>query len=356
MNMGGPETLDMVEPFLTSLFSDPDLIPIPFQSRLAPLIARNRTPKIQDQYAAIGGGSPIRMWTEKQAEGMRALLDAERPASAPHVPFVAFRYVPPSTDSAVRAIVDQGFDRAVAFTQYPQYSCSTTGSSLNELYRQIQAHDPTHKVHWSVVDRWATHPGLVKAFAERIQESLAQYPESVRDSVVLVFSAHSLPMTVVNRGDPYVHEVAATVHAVMQSLGVHNPYRLAWQSKVGPREWMGPQTADVLEALGKKGQENALLVPIAFTSDHIETLYELDAEYMEEARSKWGMQGVRRAESLNASPTFIRAMADVMRTHLDAGGKPASVGMLGMQCPMCTKESCRQAKDFFVGELSRSSK
>ncbi|KAI9189741.1 ferrochelatase hem15 [Blastocladiella emersonii ATCC 22665] len=350
MNLGGPETLDAVYPFLQSLFSDPDLIPIPFQDKLAPIIAKRRTPKIQDQYAQIGGGSPIKMWTEKQGRAMDELLDQLSPATAPHKSFIGFRYASPMTDDAVKAIQDAGFKRAVAFTQYPQYSCSTTGSSLNELYRQLKELDPKGELDWSVIDRWPTHRGLVKAFADRIRAGLEQYPAEVRSKVILLFSAHSLPMTVVERGDPYVHEVAATVNAVMAELGNSNPYRLSWQSKVGPRAWMGPQTSDVLESLGKKKLDNVLLVPIAFTSDHIETLFELDLEYLEEAKSKWGMQGVRRVESLNDSPLFIEAMADLVHNHLKDGRKTSP--QLGLQCPMCTKVSCRDAKKFFAKDFA----
>ncbi|KAJ3364581.1 hypothetical protein GGF31_008969 [Allomyces arbusculus] len=346
MNMGGPATLDEVEPFLGRLFGDPDIIPIPFQSKLGPWIAKNRTPKIKNQYAQIGGGSPIRMWTEKQGQMLERLLDETSPETAPHKSFVAFRYAAPLTDEAVRAVQDAGFTRAVAFTQYPQYSCSTTGSSLNELHRQLRVHDKDGSIQWSVIDRWPTHPKLVDAFLDRIHAALQQYPENERDSVVILFSAHSLPMTVIERGDPYVHEVAATVQAVMDKLGHTHPYRLAWQSKVGPRAWMGPQTADVLEALGKKGHKNVLLVPIAFTSDHIETLFELDIEYGTEAREKWGLTGLKRAESLNDSPIFIEAMADVVKAHL--ARNVAASPLLQLQCPMCTKESCRDAKAYFA--------
>lgn len=125
---------------------------------------------------------------------------------------------------------------------------------------------------------------IPQAIAQNIEKSLLTYPEAERSSVVLLFSAHSLPMSVVNRGDPYPPEVAATVHSVMNRLGNRNPYRTVWQSQVGPSAWLGPQTSDAIKGLGKKGHNNMLLVPIAFTSDHIETLFELDLEYLEEAK------------------------------------------------------------------------
>jgi ferrochelatase len=152
-----PETKD----FLTNLFLDGDLIPLPFQSRLAPWIARRRTPQIEKQYADIGGGSPILKWTDAQGAAMARLLDELSPATAPHKHYVAFRYVRPMTAAAAEAMRADGVTRAVAFTQYPQYSCSTTGSSLNELFRHASA-GGFKGVEWSVIDRWGTHPGFVE--------------------------------------------------------------------------------------------------------------------------------------------------------------------------------------------------
>ncbi|KAF4188680.1 hypothetical protein CNMCM8694_000698 [Aspergillus lentulus] len=327
LNMGGPSKTDEVEDFLSRLFADGDLIPLGrLQSYLGPLIAKRRTPKIQRQYSDIGGGSPIRKWSEYQCEEMCKLLDKINPETAPHKPYVAFRYADPLTEEMYTKLLEDGFGngkggRAVAFTQYPQYSCSTTGSSLNELWKwrtRLEGKrangdmDSSGAIQWSVIDRWPTHPGLVEAFARNIEEQLKTYPEEKRNSVVLLFSAHSLPMSVVNRGDPYPAEVAATVHAVMQRLNFSNPYRLCWQSQVGPSAWLGAQTSDTVENYVKRGQTDIILVPIAFTSDHIETLYELDLEVIKEANSP----GVKRAESLNGNPIFIQALADIAQEHL----------------------------------------
>lgn len=196
---------------LTLLQTDGDLIPLGrFQSYLGPLIAKRRTPKIQKQYADIGGGSPIRKWSEYQCAEMCKVLDQISPETAPHKPYVAFRYAAPLTEMMYQQLLDDGFGngkggRAVAFTQYPQYSCSTTGSSLNELWKwrnrlEGSQADSTGAIQWSVIDRWPTHPGLVEAFAQNIEAQLKTYPEEKRDKVVLLFSAHSLPMSVVNRG------------------------------------------------------------------------------------------------------------------------------------------------------------
>jgi ferrochelatase len=339
--------------------ADGDLIPLGrLQNYLGPLISRRRTPKIQKQYAAIGGGSPIRKWSEYQAEEMCKILDQTSPETAPHKPYVAFRYANPLTEHMYQQLLDDGFGkgrggRAVAFTQYPQYSCSTTGSSLNELWKWRQRLegkrasgevDPEGSIAWSVIDRWPIHPGLIEAFAQNIEATLSSYPPSKRDSVTLLYSAHSLPMSVVNRGDPYPAEVAATVYAVNQRLGMKNPYRLVWQSQVGPYAWLGAQTSDTVANYIKLGQKDLVLIPIAFTSDHIETLYELDEEIIGET----GLDSVKRVESLNGSPVFIRALADLAKSHLEKG--IACSPQMGLRCPGCTSERCAESKKFFAGQ------
>ncbi|XP_062057708.1 ferrochelatase, mitochondrial isoform X3 [Lepus europaeus] len=275
LNMGGPETLGEVHDFLLRLFLDRDLMTLPVQSKLGPFIAKRRTSKIQEQYRRIGGGSPIKMWTSKQGEGMVKLLDELSPHTAPHKYYIGFRYVHPLTEEAIEEMERDGLERAIAFTQYPQYSCSTTGSSLNAIYRYYTGAGKKPAMRWSTIDRWPTHPLLIQCFADHILKELDQFPPEKRSEVVILFSAHSLPMSVVNRGDPYPQEVGATVHGVMERLGYSNPYRLVWQSKVGPMPWLGPQTDETIRGLCERGRKNILLVPIAFTSDHIETLVEL---------------------------------------------------------------------------------
>lgn len=359
--MGGPSTTDEVGDFLSRLFADGDLIPLgPLQNYLGAFISKRRTPKIQKQYAAIGGGSPIRKWSEYQAAEMCKILDKISPETAPHKPYVAFRYANPLTEEMYNKLLEDGFGggkggRAVAFTQYPQYSCSTTGSSLNELWKWRQRlegksagmaeNGKDGTINWSVIDRWPVHPGLVDAIALNIEDQLASYPEDQRKDVVLLFSAHSLPMSVVNRGDPYPAEVAATVHAVMERLGHSHPYRLVWQSQVGPSAWLGAQTSDTVESYIAKGQKNLILIPVAFTSDHIETLYELDEEVIGESGHK---DTIKRSESLNGHPVFIQALADIAKTHLDSG--LVSSKQMGLRCPGCKSERCAESKKFFAGQ------
>ena len=251
-----------------------------------------------------------------------------------------------------------GVKRAVAFSQYPQYSCSTTGSSLNELYREIQRrkarHAPEGQIEWSVIDRWPIQSGLVQALANRIHQALSSLPAEVPHKTPIMFSAHSLPMQVVSgRGDPYPPEVAATVASVMQRLGWSNPYRVTWQSKVGPAAWLGPQTSDTLHGWAKQGHKHVVVVPVAFTSDHIETLFELDMELQEDAKEA-GVELVR-SPSLNDEPVFLRALADMVSEHLasDARGtQPWAQGkashQMSLRCPGCPSPECGQQKAFFL--------
>uniref|UniRef100_A0A2K6LY51 Ferrochelatase n=1 Tax=Rhinopithecus bieti TaxID=61621 RepID=A0A2K6LY51_RHIBE len=311
LNMGGPETLGDVHDFLLRLFLDRDLMTLPIQNKLAPFIAKRRTPKIQEQYRRIGGGSPIKIWTSKQGEGMVKLLDELSPNTAPHKYYIGFRYVHPLTEEAIEEMERDGLERAIAFTQYPQYSCSTTGKQLNGLT--------------------AIHNQMGR-----------------KSEVVILFSAHSLPMSVVNRGDPYPQEVSATVQNVMERLGYCNPYRLVWQSKVGPMPWLGPQTDESIKGLCERGRKNILLVPIAFTSDHIETLYELDIEYSQVLAKECGVENIRRAESLNGNPLFSKALADLVHSHIQSNELCSK--QLTLSCPLCVNPVCRETKSFFTSQ------
>ncbi|XP_074062746.1 ferrochelatase, mitochondrial isoform X1 [Macrotis lagotis] len=347
LNMGGPETLGDVHDFLLRLFLDRDLMSLPVQDKLAPFIARRRTPKIQEQYRKIGGGSPIKKWTNKQGEGMIKLLDELSPHTAPHKYYIGFRYVHPLTEEAIEEMEEDGLERAIAFTQYPQYSCSTTGSSLNAIYRYYNKVGKKPKMKWSTIDRWPTHPLFIQCFVDHIKKEMDQFPPEKRGEVVILFSAHSLPMSVVNRGDPYPQEVGATVQRVMENLGYSNPYRLVWQSKVGPMPWLGPQTDETIKGLCERGRKNILLVPIAFTSDHIETLYELDVESQKLA-NECGIENIRRAESLNGNPLFSKALADLVHSHIKSNEMCSK--QLTLSCPLCVNPVCRETKSFFTNQ------
>ncbi|XP_070131839.1 ferrochelatase, mitochondrial isoform X6 [Equus przewalskii] len=312
LNMGGPETLGEVHDFLLRLFLDRDLMTLPIQNKLAPIIAKRRTPKIQEQYRRIGGGSPIKMWTSKQGEGMVKLLDELSPHTAPHKYYIGFRYVHPLTEEAIEEMERDGLERAIAFTQYPQYSCSTTGSSLNAIYRYYNEVGKKPAMKWSTIDRWPTHPLLIQCFADHILKELDHFPHEKRSEVVILFSAHSLPMS------------------------------------VGPMPWLGPQTDETIRGLCERGRKNILLVPIAFTSDHIETLYELDIEYSQVLAKECGAENIRRAESLNGNPLFSKALADLVHSHIQSNELCSK--QLTLSCPLCVNPVCRQTKSFFTNQ------
>jgi protoporphyrin/coproporphyrin ferrochelatase len=339
MNLGGPAGLDEVEPFLLELFADREIIQLPFQRWLGPFIARRRAPKVRGLYEKIGGGSPILRYTRAQGQGMVERLDRLSPETAPHGFYVSFRYIQPKSEDALRAMAADGVKRAVAFTQYPQFSCSTTGSSLNELWRAADRVGLRDAFQWSIIDRWPVHDGFISAMTDTVREGLEQFDPDVRDSVLILFSAHSLPLDVIDRGDAYPQEIGASVQRVVERLARPNPYILAYQSEVGPVRWLGPSTERVIKRLGARGQRHLLVVPIAFTSDHIETLSELDREYGEVAH-RVGITHYKRTPALNDRPAFMDALAAVVRDHLVSGHPYSS--LYSTRCPGCVNPQCRQ--------------
>jgi protoporphyrin/coproporphyrin ferrochelatase len=347
LNLGGPATLDDVEPFLLELFADREIIQLPFQRWLGPFIARRRTPKVKGLYAAIGGGSPILRYTEAQGRGMVARLDRLSPETAPHQFYVAFRYTRPTSEDALRRMHADGVERAIAFTQYPQFSCSTTGSSLNELWRAASRIGLGEAFEWTIVDRWPAHRGFIDAMTETVRSGLDQFAAADRDKVLILFSAHSLPLDVIDRGDSYPQEVGASVQAVVDRLNSSNPFILAYQSDVGPVRWLGPSTEQVLRRLGARGQKHVLVVPIAFTSDHIETLSELDREYGEVAHQA-GITEYRRAPALNDRPRFLDALAEIVTDHLRSGAVHSS--QYTTRCAGCTNPQCRNILNPVAGK------
>ena len=338
LNMGGPRTLDDVGPFLLELFEDREIIQLPAQRWLGPFIAKRRTPSVTKLYEEIGGGSPILHWTEVQGQGMVERLDHLSPETAPHRFYVAFRYVHPFSEDALTQMKADGVKRAIAFTQYPHYSCATTGSSLNELWRVAGALGLANEFQWSVIDRWPTHPGFIRAMTKTVVDGLARFPDEGRDDVLLLFSAHSLPLNIIDRGDPYPQEIGASVHEVMKEGRFTNEYLLSYQSEVGPVRWLGPSTERVIRELGAKGKKKVLVIGIAFTSDHIETLSEIDIEYAHLAEDV-GITDFKRAPALNGEPLFQDALADIVLEHLRSG--QACTGQYGLRCPGCTNPQCR---------------
>ncbi|XP_063929343.1 ferrochelatase, mitochondrial isoform X2 [Zophobas morio] len=346
LNMGGPQKVEQVHDYLHQIMTDRDMIQLPFaQDRLGPWIAKRRTPEVQKKYEEIGGGSPILKWTNKQGELLCQRLDKVSPNTAPHKHYVAFRYVPPYTKDAFTELERDNVERAVIFSQYPQYSCATSGSSFNAIYKYYKDKKLPEGLRFSMIDRWSTHPLLVKCFADLIRKELAKINGSKRKDTIILFSAHSLPLKAVNRGDSYPSEVGATVNLVMQELNYCNPYQLVWQSKVGPLPWLGPFTDEAIKGYVKLGKKNFVLVPIAFVNEHIETLHELDIEYCKELAEKVGVEEIRRVPAPNDHPLFIEALTSIVQNHLQSN-VPVGKKFLN-RCPHCVSASCYHSKKWF---------
>jgi ferrochelatase len=311
MNLGGPRSLDEVEPYLYELFSDPLLISAPFgplRPLVAKLISKTRAPSSSEKYALIGGRSPIVEGTEAQARALAAELGAGWSCH------LAMRCGHPNTEEGVREALAAGATRAVALPLYPQYANATTKSSLVELRRVWPKDRPLAEI-----CTWHDHAGYLDASAAALRETLAQVPAADRDRVLVVFSAHGLPMSQVRKGDPYPRYIEHSAGETARRAGVA-AFQVTYQSRVGPAKWLGPDTVEFLEANAK--DRVIVAVPIAFVSEHLETLYDLDL-LAKAACEKGGARGFRRVPALGVRPDFVRAMADVVRKGAAAQGLAA---------------------------------
>jgi ferrochelatase len=309
LQLGGPENLDEVPGFLYRLFADPDVIrvkPAILRNAIARSIALARTRASRQLYRSIGGGSPIRRWTETQAAAVEKLL---RTSGRDAVVRAAMNCSNPMVEEVVRDLAARGVRRFLAFPLYPQYSLTTTKGALERSGNAVRRLAVGAEFH--EVGSWPTHPGFVAAHAEVIRKEVARFPDPRPESVHLLYSAHSIPKKLVTRGgDPYPREVEASLGAINDLLGNRSPWSLAYQSKLGPIEWLGPATLEAIGDLGRRGVRQVLAIPIAFVSDHVETLYEIDQLFGEEAR-RAGIEHFRRTPGLNDQPAFLAALADI---------------------------------------------
>ena len=319
LNLGGPERIQDVGPFLYNLFADPEIIRLPnpaLQKPLAWLISTLRSSKSQEAYRSIGGGSPLRRITEQQARELQSEL---RQRGIEATSYVAMRYWHPFTESAVSDIKADGIDEVVVLPLYPHFSISTSGSSFRELQR-LRLLDPDfQKLPLRCIRSWFDHPGYVRSMAELIAEEIRA--SDVPEEAHVFFSAHGVPKSYVEEaGDPYQQQIEACTALIMEELksilGTSNPHTLAYQSRVGPVEWLKPYTEEALEALGEAKTRDLVVVPISFVSEHIETLEEIDIEYRELATES-GVVNFRRVRALDTYPPFIKGLADMVSASLD---------------------------------------
>ena len=307
--LGGPDTLAAIEPFLYNLFCDPDIIDFPFarlgRKPLAKLISTTRSRKVQHHYATIGGGSPIRRFTEHQARALQTELSNQ--GLDAHC-FVAMRYWHPFTSEALAQLERAQCDEVVLLPLYPQYSSTTVGSSLNEWRRLCRS-----RIHTRNVGHFYRHPMYLDAVIEKIDEALGRFP--VPERAQLVFSAHSVPMSVIAKGDPYQQQIEDTVRLLMERGAWTNRHRLCYQSKVGASKWLQPSLHRTLRDLSLEKVREVCVVPVAFVSDHVETLAEIDHEARKEAYGL-GVTQFEMSAGLNDSPKFILALAQLVQEAL----------------------------------------
>jgi len=308
MNLGGPRSLAEVEPYLYELFSDPLLITAPFgpfRPLLARLISKLRAGSSAEKYALIGGKSPLVEGTEAQARALEAALG---PGYSCHL---AMRCGHPSTAEGVREALASGAERAVALPLYPQWANATTLSSLLELRRLWPRARPLAEIR-----SWHDHHGYLEASAAALREVLAGVPAALRSAALVVFSAHGLPMSQVRQGDPYPGHVELSSRETARRAGVA-AWQITYQSRVGPARWLGPDTVQYLEA--NAAGRAVVTVPIAFVSEHLETLYDMDI-LARAAAEKAGAALYRRVPALGTRPDFIAALVDVVHRGLAGQG------------------------------------
>ena len=314
LNLGGPERIQDVKPFLYNLFSDPEIIRLPvaaMQKPFAWLISSLRSGKSQQAYRSIGGGSPLRRITKQQAQELQTSL---RQKGVDATSYVAMRYWHPFTESAVADLKADGVDQVVVLPLYPHFSISTSGSSFRELQRLRNTDPAFSRLPIRCIRSWYDHPGYIQALANLIAREILACEDPA--TAHIFFSAHGVPKSYVeDAGDPYQLEIVACSKLILeqlrQQLGHSNPFTLAYQSRVGPVEWLKPYTEDALQELGEQGVKDLVVVPISFVSEHIETLEEIDIDYRELATAA-GVKNFRRVPALDTDPAFIAALTDLV--------------------------------------------
>jgi len=314
--LGGPDSREAIEPFLYNLFSDPDIIDFPLarlaRKPLARLIASRRGKHVAHHYEAIGGKSPIREFTERQARALEVELRRDFDAQV----VVAMRYWHPFTEEAVRRMSAFAPEDLVLLPLYPQFSKTTTGSAHKEWNR---LYCPTGATRVHAVHEFYDDPAYIDAVTAFVNAEMARYDNPAE--VDVVFSAHSVPVSVIDSGDPYRRQIERTVELVWEKGRWPARRHLCYQSKVGPSKWLRPMMRETLEALAAAGRRQVLMVPISFVSDHVETLFEIDIEHREIAQ-RAGIADFRMVPGLNDAQPFILALAGLVRRPVAAGIAP----------------------------------
>ena len=311
-NMGGPDSLAAVEPYLTNIFTDPDIIDIPLPTVLrkpfARWLAQKRGPESREIYHQIGGKTPLLAITQQQATALEARLNAT--GLAQFKVFPAMRYWHPLTEDVWQAILAEGFDKLVVLTLYPFFSSTTTGSLLR-LVARLNAKGAFQPDDLWIIDRFGNHPAFIKAMATQINSWLGDDPDQSLPYLDLLLSAHSIPMRRIKHGDPYRDEIEQAVAALQAQLPPTLRVHLAYQSKIGPVQWLSPATPAKISELAAKGVKNLLVYPLGFVADNSETLYEIGMLYKTQAQQQ-GIENFVRIDALNTDGLFIEALQTII--------------------------------------------
>jgi ferrochelatase len=314
LNLGGPDRLEDVRPFLFNLFSDPEIIRLPIkglQKPLAWLISTLRSGKSQENYRQIGGGSPLRKITEAQGEALELKL---KEVGQDVKIYIGMRYWHPFTEEAIAQVQKDEITKLVVLPLYPQFSISTSGSSFRVLEEMWSENTHLEQIQYTLIPSWYNQTQYLEAMADLISQELTQMANP--DQVHIFFSAHGVPQSYVDEaGDPYQQEIQECTRLIMATLNRPNQHTLAYQSRVGPVEWLKPYTEDALKELGEQGVKDLLVVPISFVSEHIETLQEIDIEYREIAEEA-GIHHFQRVPALNTHPLFIDSLSQLVLKSL----------------------------------------
>lgn len=312
-NMGGPDSLDAVENYLFNIFLDPDIIDIPLpgfmRKRFIKWFSKKRAPESTEIYRKIGGKTPLTEITYKQAELLEQKLNSNENLEIKV--FVAMRYWYPFFEEVWEKIIEERYDKLIIVTMYPYYSTTTTGSLIS-LINRLNANKTFADDDITIIDRYGDHPLFIQAMVNQIKEELKE-----NTSKELMLSAHSIPMKRINKGDPYRDEIKRSVKLIKEQLPQGINIHLCFQSKVGPIEWLSPQTDETVIKLAERGIKNLLAYPLGFVADNSETIYEIGMLYKDLAEKK-GIKNFKRINALNTNPVFIDALADLVLNQYNA--------------------------------------
>ena len=339
LNMGGPQNKDEIHPYLKELFQDRELLKLPMQKVLGRFIAWRRTPKIQERYEEIGQYSPTKRIMDEQCAEISKKLDEFRPQSAPHLCVSGFRYCSPRTSEMIEQFGTA--EKIILFSQYPQHSCCTSGSSLCDAYRWLDTNtEEKYREKISVIDQWWDRDDYSELWAMLIKRKFDEMKSAhdlADEDIRIIYSAHSLPESYcLDKGDKYNEEIDGSmkrIEKVLKDWGLKHEGALAWQSKVGPQrtKWLSPSTPDVI---AETKQKAILMVPIAFTTDHIETLDEIDIEFRGYAEEV--VEHFERVDCFNMEEQFIELCTRLVSEHINSDFnsqiRPCCVNCEGRDC------------------------